>query len=310
MVTHQPATVASKLSPLLVAMTLVVVAYGAGGNTGCANDCFLNGFCRFNGTVNNRCECNTFSVGSSFSGADCRFKACPTGKAWADFASSNDVAHAAGAVCSNKGDCDESSGVCACATGFTGPACERTHCPGAGPGGTSPNQTICSGHGTCLNMGEMAAHKDDVRTFLATTYALWDHDMIYGCICEEGFTGYDCALRTCIKGDDPLTAGVNEKQIIECTCQTGCSGGFRLGFRGEYSGLIPHTATAERVKHELEKMDLIRGVTVTFSGAGAAGAAFVCDNDGVSTLLEFTHNPGNLPDVVPDFYYLFTSGDY
>jgi hypothetical protein len=24
---------------------------------------------------------------------------------------------------------------------------------------------------------------------------LWDHDMIYGCLCDEGWTGYDCSLR-------------------------------------------------------------------------------------------------------------------
>ena len=35
----------------------------------------------------------------------------------------------------------------------------------------------------------------------------WDADQIYGCICEMGWTGYDCSLRDCNRGDDPYTRG-------------------------------------------------------------------------------------------------------
>ena len=37
-----------------------------------------------------------------------------------------------------------------------------------------------------------------------TTYALWDASSIYGCACDEGFTGYDCSERSCISGYDAL----------------------------------------------------------------------------------------------------------
>ena len=270
-------------------------------NGKCANDCFANGFCRANGTVNDRCECDSYgSIGSKqrFSAVDCSQRACPTGKAWVDYASANNVAHAAGAECSNKGHCERKSGVCACQSGYTGPACDRTHCPGD----PNRNGTVCSGRGKCLSIGEMALaeHKDGVRlTAAPTTYTLWDHDMIFGCVCEEGFGGHDCStmVRACPTGDDPLTTGqVNEVQIVECTCLAVCSGSFRLRFRGELSPPIPHYATAERLRHELEKMGTIGGgVTVALFGAGAAGSAFVCDADGVSTAITFTHEPGNLP---------------
>ena len=49
----------------------------------------------------------------------------------------------------------------------------------------------------------------------------WDADRIYGCICDEGWTGYDCSERECTYGDDPNTYGqVNEVQLFECagTC--------------------------------------------------------------------------------------------
>ena len=150
-------------------------------------------------------------------------------------------------------------------------------------------------------MGELAAEKDDVRSFVATTYTVWDHDMIRGCLCDEGYTGYDCSQRECISGDDPLTTGqVDEVQILECTCQGTCSGSFRLKFRGEWTAAIPHYATAQRLKHELEQLDHIRGVSVVFHGAGAAPNAFVCDNDGVSAAITFTHVPGDVPTLAVD----------
>eukprot|EP00937_MAST-01D_sp_MAST-1D-sp2_P003939 g3939.t1 len=281
---------------LLLALAPLELAEALGG---CHNQCRQRGLCIVNGTVNNRCQCDNFSVGAAFTGVDCRYKSCPTGPAWADFATANDAAHAP-ATCSNKGHCTESTGECVCATGWTGPACQRTQCPGSGSSLSNPNETICSGHGKCLSMREMAATKDGVRLFTATTYNLWDADMIRGCICDEGYRGYDCSQRECIKGDDPLTAGVDEVQILECTCLATCSGSFRLQFRGAWTAAIPYSATAERLKYELEQLETVRGVSVTLHGAAAAPNAFVCDADGVSAAVTFTHVPGNLPDLVFD----------
>ena len=111
---------------------------------------------------------------------------------------------------------------------------------------------------------------------------MWDSEKIMGCVCDYPYVNYDCSERECPTGDDPLTTGqVNEVQIVECTCLAVCSGSFRLRFRGELSPPIPHYATAERLRHELEKMGTIGGgVTVALFGAGAAGSAFVCDADG------------------------------
>lgn len=36
-------------------------------------------------------------------------------------------------------------------------------------------------------------------------YSLWDADKHQMCICDPGFEGIDCSLRTCQRGDDPLT---------------------------------------------------------------------------------------------------------
>ena len=33
----------------------------------------------------------------------------------------------------------------------------------------------------------------------------WDHDMVQGCLCDDGWQGFDCSLRRCPYGDDPDT---------------------------------------------------------------------------------------------------------
>ncbi|KAG6606483.1 Teneurin-1 [Phytophthora cinnamomi] len=65
----------------------------------------------------------------------------------------------------------------------------------------------CSGHGTCEFIEELAA--DNFHKLIggnpSITYALWDQEKIMGCVCDANFQGHDCSLRTCPKGDDPLT---------------------------------------------------------------------------------------------------------
>jgi hypothetical protein len=39
-------------------------------------------------------------------------------------------------------------------------------------------------------------------------YGLWDADKQQACVCDAGYSGADCTLRTCPRGDDPLTSGV------------------------------------------------------------------------------------------------------
>ena len=36
-------------------------------------------------------------------------------------------------------------------------------------------------------------------------YSGWDKDAMYACSCDYGFTGPDCSLALCPKGDDPMT---------------------------------------------------------------------------------------------------------
>ena len=198
--------------------------------------------CNGHGTYKNngRCECwalnsreNTYWLG-----ATCTMKQCPQGKAWADIATATDTAHALGVECSGQGTCDRNEGTCVCEEGFEGIACSRMTCPNG-----------CSGHGTCKSMRRNA--RDNPRSWttekLMQYYytAVWDAEMIYGCHCDREFHGYDCSLRICPNGDDPLTTGqVNEKQTI--TCQGFHS--FQIGYDNFLSRPIEATGTTEDVR--------------------------------------------------------------
>lgn len=87
--------------------------------------------------------------------------------------------------CSAAGICDHSTGECDCFESFEGAACERSVCP---------NQ--CSGHGRCRFIEEIAQDYSSVA---------WDVSKIQGCVCDAGWSGKDCSVRMCPKGDDPLT---------------------------------------------------------------------------------------------------------
>ena len=74
--------------------------------------------------VDETCDCD-----DGFVGPECGQRACPAGRAWADYATANNTAHARHFECSNQGECDRDAGECKCRGGFAGEACDRR--PGA-----------------------------------------------------------------------------------------------------------------------------------------------------------------------------------
>ena len=79
---------------------------------------------------------------------------CPTGIPLASKAYSANLAHI-GVECSHQGLCDYDTGLCDCAEGFRGQACEKLECD-------------CSGHGRCIGIDDFDELYSNGAQFLGT----------------------------------------------------------------------------------------------------------------------------------------------
>jgi hypothetical protein len=195
-----------------VVLTVVVVLTWAQ----CANQCNKQGVCNKYG----RCECY-----DGFQGGDCSERGflaaynanccprnlvepvcmftgvCPYGEAWSDPATATDTAHAS-MECSNRGICDRSTSKCECQQGFTGNACQRLSC-----------NLDCSSNGACLSLESYATNYRSTDTTVQYDYSTpWDKEKVFGCVCDYGFTSYDCAERKRVR------AQLNSPQCARRSC--------------------------------------------------------------------------------------------
>lgn len=83
--------------------------------------------------------------------------------------------------------------------------------------GLQGRRGACSGHGECLTMREAAQRQDGVTLFRSLRYDEWEADMLTGCVCYEGWKGYDCSEKQCPMGSDPLFNGNQERQTLRST---------------------------------------------------------------------------------------------
>jgi hypothetical protein len=226
-----------------VAVVAALLVTHASGQL-CPKNCNFRGVCSKDQTF--RCECF-----DGYTGADCSLRTCPRGNIWHGYALATDDLHSQTAECSNSGECDRKTGICNCRVGFVGSACENLGCPGT---------PMCSGKGLCMTMRQAASGYDGYRLVRdPVAYTGWDADRIYGCVCDAGYSGADCSLRTCPSGDDPLTTSSQtpEVQTLSCSCSGTCSGAFSITYFGR-SARVLHNAVATTAEE----------VGVKSSGAG------------------------------------------
>jgi len=143
--------------------------------------------------------------------------------------------------------------------GFEGAACNVMSCPGK-----EPNGPACNGRGECLTMGQLAEHAtingdDALFTYGSTpnNQLTWDFDMVQGCMCHDGFFGYDCSLFSCTSGDNPHTNGQsNEIQTLYCKASLP-SAALILRFRRQSTVELMSTANLVEVEVALESLSTI-----------------------------------------------------
>jgi len=209
----------------------------------CPNACSTHGIC----SSKDQCNCDPNWMGNDCSQRVCQFElswvdtprgdlshngqfdyapTAPVSVQWSnvaeyevfpsmyDEANMDPVTAAAGEAhfyseCSGKGSCDRASGECVCYAGYTGSACQRTACA-----------NDCSGQGVCRTLREVAALSLNKFQYAGLggqklmagvqsnfDYNRWDADKAQTCLCDPGFSGADCSLRSCPRNDDPLASG-------------------------------------------------------------------------------------------------------
>ncbi|KAE8998519.1 hypothetical protein PR001_g19300 [Phytophthora rubi] len=224
----------------------------------CPNKCSGHGKCG----LNDVCDCM-----QNWIGGDCAGRQCSFTRAWHDTAQRTDDAHYY-AECGNRGSCDRTSGECACDAGFVGSGCRRMQCP-----------NDCSGHGTCEFIEELAGddfHKR-IKGVSGRKYTLWDQEKVMGCVCDANYEGHDCSLRTCPKGDDPLTP--NQFDMVQAVVLTKPGGTGYLTFYDPYGNAY----TTEKI---------------TFAGSGATFAASDDDNSCAAIQTALRRLPNNVLNTV------------
>jgi hypothetical protein len=124
-------------------------------------------------------------------------------------------------------------------------------------------------------------------------------------MCDEGWYGPDCTLRSCPTGDDPYTGTasdtvvqVNEKQIITCTANGGT---FTLTYKGETTAAIAYDATLVQFVAALSALSTIESdFTTAITGAYTGTNTKACTDSGNAITVEFKQNFGDLPLIIPD----------
>ena len=193
------------------------------------------------------------------------------------------------------GICDRTSGICQCVTGYVGQACQSRSCPGA--------ITQCNGQGSCYDMSTLAVLAKVNGVTAQFSYGAtpgnpitWDATRLFGCDCGDTYTGYDCSLRTCPFGDDPLTVNqADEVQLLTCT-DADMVGTILFTFRDVTGAPLFPTATSADVKANLEAISTVGKVAV--EPWLPNGLDQICSQSGNELMVTFLTEHGDLPQLI------------
>ncbi len=170
--------------------------------------------------------------------------------------------------CSGNGLCDRIIGVCACHEGFGGLNCERVLCPSS-----------CNNRGRCLSMARAS-----YEFGAAASYTNWESGHHFMCVCDGGFSGPDCKLRVCPRGDDPITNTTHYRtRTIRVAVAsppgttTEISGSVSLWFQNEKATLVVGAAASNTLctaAVDRNKFVSLSNCTVTTTDATSKATSF------------------------------------
>lgn len=252
--------------------------------------CSGHGKC--NGNPTYKCDCN-----DGWSGSDCSERTCPFGLSWFSLPDDDNNAHISKQTeCSTAGDCNRETGECSCLPGFGGKSCERLVCPIL-----EDSKAICSGHGQCFNMKTLATYAEVNGENIPNDYGVtpndpltWDSNRIFGCLCDDTYTGFDCSLRTCPYGDDPESLNqFDEVQEITCSADSSISASFVLSFRDQTTSQLFPSSTLSQLKEALESLSTVGKVRLEYASLYPTDT--ICDTIGHTINVTFLTKHGNLP---------------
>jgi hypothetical protein len=101
---------------------------------------------------------------------------------------------------------------------------------------------------------------------IGVEYTNWDGLTTNLCDCAYGYTGHDCSITMCPKGDDPLTSFSNYKTIqLVVDGPSGFSGTLGIVFEGETT-TIPLSSVSDSVcEEQFEASKKFSDVTCTYT---------------------------------------------
>ena len=121
---------------------------------------------------------------------------------------------------------------------------------------------------------------------------VWDAGKIQGCVCDEGYEGYDCSRRTCPSGANPRLYSSDESEnmgdhgesvVLQCQADDGF---FRLQYGRSVTPPLPHSASPQLLESVLEGLASVDlAVSVSMDEEAVEGVTSVCN---ASSLAETT----------------------
>ena len=277
--------------------------------------------CSGNGACEENARCRCFA---GFTGAACSQRTCPTAESWGqtlrvgpmgtpDPYGAPPELRAMHSIeeCAGRGACNRATGVCDCAAGYEGAACQRMACPrrvvkvseflflddsdmanadmeAAWEAAfleelnTGRNVRDTPVHATTVEVVEECSGRG--RCLPVDQQGQWGSGRIQRCVCDAGWTGGDCSLRKCPLGVDLAVAETYARRLEEKCAAAGTSAPkpnvqrLTLSFPDfpETNGVLPVEAGSDQVALAVsEPLSGARLITSAVAGvwAGTTDAA-------------------------------------